>query len=91
MSASAPEIEIYTGIVVTYNRAGYGWLDCDGNRIWVHIQDTRDANGRCLPALKVGQQFRFNIVNGPKGVRAKNARAVEASGSAEGPANVHTV
>lgn len=84
--------EKHIGPVVVYNRSGYGWLDCNGDRIWVHIQDCRDQNGRCLPALKVGQQFEFDIVNAPKGVRAKNARlVVEASGSAEGPANVHTV
>jgi cold shock CspA family protein len=68
--------EKLVGIVIAYLRAGYGWFDWNGNRVWVHIQDTRDANGRCLPALKVGQQFEFDVTEVPRGLRAKNARLV---------------
>jgi hypothetical protein len=79
------------GIVIAYLRAGYGWFDWNGERVWVHIQDTRDQNGRCLPALKVGQQFQFDVIEVPRGFRAKNARLVADAVDDEGPTNVRTV
>ena len=79
------------GIVIAYLRAGYGWLDWNGERVWVHIQDTRDQSGRCLPALKVGQQFQFDVIEVPRGFRAKNARLVADAVDDEGPTNVRTI
>jgi cold shock CspA family protein len=79
------------GIVLAYLRAGFGWLDWNGERVWVHIQDTRDQNGRCLAALKVGQQFQFDVIEVPRGFRAKNARLVADAAEAEVSTNDHTV
>jgi cold shock CspA family protein len=64
------------GIVTAYRRAGYGWLDWNGNRVWIHIRDVRDPLGHLLPALKVGQQIQFDVLDAPKGLRACNARLV---------------
>jgi cold shock CspA family protein len=69
--------EKHIGTCIGYRRSGYGWLDCNGVRIWVHIQDCRDYDGHLMAGLKVGLRMKFEIVEEPKGLRAINARAVE--------------
>lgn len=64
------------GTVVNYRRSGYGWLDWDGQSVWLHIQDVRDK-GHMLPELRVGQRIEFDLKVTPKGLRAINARVVE--------------
>ena len=64
------------GTVIGYRRSGYGWLDWNGKRVWVHIRDTHDNQGHLLPALKVGWKIRFELTETPQGFRAMNARVV---------------
>ena len=66
-----------TGTVTAYRRSGYGWLDWNGRAVWLHIQDVRDQRGHLMPALKVGWTIEFDVVEAPKGLRARNARVVE--------------
>ena len=67
------------GTVIAYRRAGYGWLDWNGTRVWIHVQDVRDKQGHLLPALKVGWTIQFDATESPKGLRARNARVIEAT------------
>jgi cold shock CspA family protein len=83
----------YIGIVIAWRRSGYGWLGWGDQRVWLHIQDVRDQQGRYVPALQVGQSIEFDVIQAPKGPRAKNARIVEVDtlSSPEVPTNDHTV
>ena len=69
--------EKYTGTVIAWRRSGYGWLSWGDQRVWLHVQDVRDPQGRYVPALQIGQQIQFDVIQAPKGPRAKNARIVE--------------
>ncbi len=81
---SSNEIEKAYGTVIAYRRAGYGWLDWNGTRVWIHIRDVRDSQGCLLPALKVGQRLQFDVFDAPQGPRARNAKLlVDASRNAE--------
>jgi cold shock CspA family protein len=71
------------GIVIGYRRAGYGWLDWNGTRVWIHVQDTRDKQGHLLPALKVGWTIQFDVTEAPKGPRARNAVVVDTTATEE--------
>lgn len=71
------------GTVIAYRRAGYGWLSWNGERVWIHIQDVRDKQGHPVPALKIGWVVQFDVVEGPRGLRAMLARVVDASSTAE--------
>jgi hypothetical protein len=44
--------------------------------VFIHIQDTHDNQGHLLPALKVGWKIQFEVLETPKGFRAKHARVV---------------
>jgi cold shock CspA family protein len=70
-------IEKPVGTVIAYKRAGYGWLDCDGTRVWIHVQDARDKKGHLMSQLKVGWTIQFDVTESPKGPRARNAVVVE--------------
>jgi cold shock CspA family protein len=72
------------GTVIAYRRAGYGWLDWNGVRVWIHVQDVRDMHGHLVPALKVGMQIKFDVSEAPKGPRARNAAVVDAPVIPEG-------
>jgi cold shock CspA family protein len=65
------------GTVIAYRRAGYGWLDWNGTRVWIHVQDVRDKQGHLLPALKVGWTIQFDVTEAPKGPRARKAVVVD--------------
>jgi cold shock CspA family protein len=65
------------GTVIGYRRSGYGWLDWNGVRLWIHIQDVRNADGHMASELKVGQRIKFEVVENAKGKRAVNARVIE--------------
>jgi cold shock CspA family protein len=72
------------GTVIAYRRAGYGWLDWNGTRIWIHVQDVRDKQGHLLPALKVGWRIQCDVTPAPKGPRARNAVVVDTTTNTEG-------
>jgi len=72
------------GIVIGYRRAGYGWLDWNGVRVWIHVQDVRDQRGNLLPALKTGWHIQFDVSEAPKGPRARNAVVIDATANTEG-------
>jgi cold shock CspA family protein len=71
--------EKVVGTVIAYRRAGYGWLDWNGTRVWIHVQDVRDGNSHLVTALKVGQRIKFEAVETRKGLRARNARVIAAA------------
>jgi cold shock CspA family protein len=71
-----------TGTVISFRREGYGWLqwsDLDGtdNTVWIHVQDTKNKQGRPLPALRPGWKIQFDVVETPRGLRARNAIVVD--------------
>jgi CspA family cold shock protein len=63
-----------TGTVITYGRKGFGWVDADGRSIFVHIQDVK---GQAV--LHAGETVEFDLVHGPKGLRALNVRVLPAT------------
>ena len=65
------------GEVASYRRAGYGWLSWNNTCVWIHIQDTKNAQGLMPSALKPGWKIQFDVVETPRGLRARNAVIVD--------------
>jgi cold shock CspA family protein len=65
------------GTVIGYRRSGFGWLDWNGVRLWIHIQDVKNADGHMASDLKIGQRVKFEVTENAKGKRAINARVVD--------------
>lgn len=62
------------GTVVQFDaRAGWGFLSCaDFTRFFVHIKDIAEPGSPGFPTLVNGQRVSFDVVQTPKGLRAKN-------------------
>lgn len=90
---SSTAIERPVGRVIAWRRSGYGWLAWRDQRVWLHVSDVRDEQGRYVPALQIGQSVEFDVIPAPKGLRAKHAKVVSIDilSRPEGNANDHTV
>ena len=63
------------GVVKWFNdMKGYGFLQCQDGDVFVHCSAVQTP-GR--PTLAVGQHVKSQIVEGPKGLRAKNVHVIQ--------------